>query len=712
MKTPQIFKIAVFMAVAAMFLAAPVWAQPQLPATINIPVTFYDFRSDRSNPEFEQPHMGGLRTGMVERELDDDNKPVATAPMDNNLNQGVRFWFRDWNNLNSYRMAARTHPQGRDPAGRTYLQRFRPIYQYRVNGQYTAAPPGIRQPLPANVDASGWREGNAPFQWQRNAYTAQEAVVNGVQFSVDTAFKNIIFREELTFTLANRTTGMYEFSRREGNPFFPLNGRGFGNEWVSTDAGNQTTRNFAFTMEMEFQFQVRPGMVFNFEGDDDVWVFIDKQLVLDLGGIHLPVSGSFNLDNLFPGQVGAYKTLRVFYAERHADGSNIWIQTNIVAPPSSMDISTIGNSGGGLVTGPIEKSADSTVTLYSVVYDDLGNVLTPGTGYDCNHVTWTINNTVVGRGCELVVADSIARQLNITSIYNDGRNPPVTKAITMNVKALPPVSIHIQRTPDPKPVTATSFSDDIYFNPGETHTTVYAVLRDKYGNYVGMAGVVNRGSDNDWWGPSAAQWTSVDLEVATVSPPVAASTIVQKERRGEGTESDIIVSYQACYIRNTVTECVTLSDTVAVGSRSTGSAAVGPSPFVPGVTNVNTTLPPSVTTFYKDAINNSGNGTGHGVLITIDTPKPLQVVPGGTIGARGAQPYGIIMIYDAVGNVVRRASLYWSGPDGARRSYGYVWDGKNQNGRYVGPGTYLARVSGRDEDGINFSIQKKIGVTK
>ncbi|MDR2727856.1 MAG: hypothetical protein LBB56_01900, partial [Chitinispirillales bacterium] len=51
-------------------LSLCVYAQQVDYSVIHVPVTFYDFHSDRTNPEFEQPHQSGLRTGAVRSTLD------------------------------------------------------------------------------------------------------------------------------------------------------------------------------------------------------------------------------------------------------------------------------------------------------------------------------------------------------------------------------------------------------------------------------------------------------------------------------------------------------------------------------------------------------------------------------------------------------------------------------------------------------------------
>ncbi|MEO0511519.1 MAG: fibro-slime domain-containing protein [Planctomycetota bacterium] len=116
--------------------------------------------------------------------------------------------------------------------------------------------------------------------------------------------------------------------------FFPINNDLFGNTL-------QDDINFHFTYEIDAQFVYEAGtnQTFRFRGDDDVFVFVDGKLVIDIGGIHSPVGQIINLDRLDWLQDGQTYGLKFFYAERFRHDANFRIETSIIL--QTVDLPTI-----------------------------------------------------------------------------------------------------------------------------------------------------------------------------------------------------------------------------------------------------------------------------------------------------------------------------------------------------------------------------------
>jgi fibro-slime domain-containing protein len=123
--------------------------------------------------------------------------------------------------------------------------------------------------------------------------------------------------------------------------FFPLDGAGFGGEpedlngtptyLVNKGLPDQQIcdpHNYHFTTEVHTKFIYKGGETFNFEGDDDLWVFVNGKLALDLGGLHPSAMGSVSMDTLGLTKEVEYP-LDLFHAERGMCSSHFRIDTTL-----------------------------------------------------------------------------------------------------------------------------------------------------------------------------------------------------------------------------------------------------------------------------------------------------------------------------------------------------------------------------------------------
>lgn len=197
-------------------------------------------------------------------------------------------------------------------------------------------------------------------------------------------------------TIYNGTNGGDE------SGFYPLENLGYEQPGLltATSKVNNGAKNGGFTLRGESQFVYNKAskLYFTFTGDDDVYMYINGTLALDLGGAHGRNSKTVNLNDLdatkYGLKEGQVATFTFFYMERCSDASTFGIKTNMELVQRAINVEKKAydtSHGAEYADGAsISTTTDNPTTVaYDLILTNKGNT-------DMHQISFTDQDTQGG----------------------------------------------------------------------------------------------------------------------------------------------------------------------------------------------------------------------------------------------------------------------------------------------------------------------------